>query len=278
LYFCRFLKGQKVPLHLTSMIFTRFKNSLLGAVLIFVFLFTGSRLVPGLAQEDYSVNQEAYLQVYQSAQEALKHDPLIQNGVFYSYPYYNALGHPFLDIKEFVSGSVNFRGKQYEGLSINYDLFNQQIILSWEIDGILQMCLLEPHFISAFELKGKRFEKLDYQDGAAEFFQLVSEGPAVSCYYSWYKERREVHDSGNRSIYSFSDQKSRRYLLMEGRLSRYKSNKSFIRIFPEAARSQLKSHFQDKQIQVMESGEGDMGELIAFCNRVLDQMAKQGAE
>ena len=211
-------------------------------------------------------------------QEVLKHDPLILNGVYYSYPYYNALGHPFLDTKEFETGSVEFRGKTYDGLSINYELFNQQLILSWESEGILQMSLLAPKFLSGFQLKGKQFIVTENQDGESEFFQLISETPRVSCYYSWYKERREVRDSGNRSIFSFSDQKSRRYLLLDGQLFRYKSNKSLIKLFPETTRDQLKSYLQENQLQVMESSDQDMESFVIYCSGILDQTTKRVGE
>lgn len=249
-------------------------NLFSGRALILLIMFTGWTAC--LAQEEHADASDAYLQIYEAAQEALTDDPLIQNGVYYSYPYYNAIGHPFLDRKEFETASVDFRGKNYSGLSLNYDLFNQLIILSWESEGILQMSLLAPDFVSGFRLKGKHFVKADIQEGEAVFFQLVSETPRVSCYYSWYKERREIRDSGNRSIYSFSDQKSRRYLRLDGQFSRYKSNKSFIKLFPEAVRPQLKTYLHETRLQVMESNDQAMEELIAYCNGILEQLAKGG--
>lgn len=277
MYFCRSHPGDQFPVYLTSMsfIFSK-KGSFLGVAIILLILFTGR--AASLAQEKQPDATEAFQQVFRATQEALKHDPLIQNGIYYSYPYYNALGHPFLDTKEFGTGSVEFRGKHYDGLSINYDLFNQHIILSWESEGILQMSLLEPQFVSGFQLKGKQFIKAEYQAGEPEFFQLISETPRVSCYYSWYKERREVRDSGNRSIYSFSDQKNRRYLLLDGELYRYKSNKSILKLFPEAARDQLRFYIQENQLQVMEGSDQDMESFIVYCSGILDQTTKQGGE
>jgi hypothetical protein len=255
--------------HLTNKLFP-------GRVIILLIMFTG--WTDCLAQDKAQDASKAHLRIYEAAQESLKHDPLIQNGVYYSYPYYNATGHPFLDQKEFDTGSVDFRGKHYGGLSINYDLFNQLIILSWESEGILQMSLLAPEFVSGFRLKGKHFIKIKGpdQDRAPVFYQLVSETPGVSCYYSWYKERREVRDSGNRSIFSFSDQKSRRYLRLDGQLSRYKSNKSFIKLFPEASRNLLKDYLHENRLQVMESSDQAMEDLIEYCNGILEELANGG--
>jgi hypothetical protein len=221
---------------------------------------------------------EAYQDIYAVTAEAFKDDPLIRNGVYYSYPYYNAQGHPFLFDKDFENGSVDFRGKHYDGLSINYELFNQQLILSWEADGMLQMSLLDPQFVSGFELKDLQFIKAETEEGLQGYFQVVAATSRISCYYGWYKDRRELHDSGNRSIFSFSEPKSRRYLYLEGQYQRYKSNKTFIRILPEEARNRVKAYVQTNSLQVMEASNEEMGKLINHCNEILEQADEEGME
>lgn len=232
----------------------------------------------GLAQEGNAGDPDAFQQVYRAAQQAVEHDPFIRNGIYYTYPYYNAQGHPFLDTKEFGPGGANFRGKYYDGLSINYDLFNQQVILSWEYEGVLQMSLLAPEFLEGFQLKDKQFVKADLEDGSAAFFQVVSRAPGLACYYAWYKERREIRDSGNRSFYSFSDQKRRHYLMLDGRLLRYKSNRSFLKLFPETLREAVRSYISDAQIEVMESSDTDMDKLISYASSVMDDNSERGGE
>ncbi len=228
-----------------------------------------------MGQDSQGNASDIYFQVYEATQSALRQDPVIQNGIYYSYPYYNAIGHPFLGQKEFETGSVVFREKSYEELSINYDLFNQQLILSRELDGVLQMNLMATQFVSGFYLKGKQFIKADFIGGDTEFFQVISETGTISCYYSWYKERREVRDSGNRSIYSFSDQKSKRYLYLGGQLKRYKNNKSFLKIFPDASRALIKDYLQENHLLVMEASDQAMLSLIGYCDTVLNQESNQ---
>ena len=230
---------------------------------------------PCWAQESQSENEELYLQVYEAIQIASLDDPFIQNGEYYTYPYYNANGHPFLGQKDFETGSVVFRGKTYEGLSLNYDIFNQQLILSREQNGVLQMNLLAPEFVSGFFLKGKQFSKLASNVEAPAFYQLISESGSVSCYYSLFKDRREIRDSGNRSIYSFSEQKSRRYLLLDEQLQRYKSNKTFLKLFPDQSRTQIKEYMKENRISVMEADNQLMIRLTEYCDKVLNQIDNQ---
>lgn len=257
--------------------FSQFKNgSIIGGVIISIFLLAA--WTDCLAQESKGDDAATYLQIYEATQRALLNDPVIQNGVYYTYPYYNAVGHPFLGQKEFETGSVIFREKPYNELSINYDLFNQQLILSREYDGVLQMNLLATHFVSGFHLKGKQFILADFQGGAPEYYQVISETGTISCYYSWYKERREIRDSGNRSIYSFSEQKNKRYLLLEGQLYRYKNNKSFVKIFPDASRAMIKAYLQENQILVLEASDQSMESLIEYCDRIRNQDSNPGGE
>jgi hypothetical protein len=107
---------------------------------------------------------------------------------------------------------------------------------------------------------------------------VISETLSISCYYSWYKERREVRDSGNRSIYSFSDQKSKRYLFLGGQLTRYKNNKSFLKIYPDASKAPIKDYLQENQILVMEASDQEMSGLIKYSDRVLNQALDQRGE
>lgn len=222
------------------------------------------------AQESQQNIADSYSQVYDATQKALMQDPLIQNGVYYTYPYYNAEGHPFLGQKEFETGSIVFRGKDYQGLSLNYDVFNQLLILSREYQGVLQMNLLDPEFVSGFQLKGKSFIRAGFNGDTPAFYQVISETGNISCYYVWYKERREIRDSGNRSFFSFSEEKSRRYLLLEGQLQRYKSNKSFVKLFPDSRKAEVKDYIQENKILVMEATDQAMSQLILHCNKLLE--------
>jgi len=243
-------------------------GSVFGGVLIVILLI--AVLAPCEGQESQQNNAVSYSQIYEATQKALLQDPLIQNGVYYTYPYYNAEGHPFLGQKEFETGSIVFREKVYKGLSLNYDLFNHLIILSREYEGVLQMNLLDPEFVSRFQLKGKSFIHAGFDGGAAAFYQVISEAGSISCYYVWYKDRREIRDSGNRSIYSFSEEKSRRYLLLEGKLYRYKSNKTFVKLFPDSSRAGVKNYLQENRILVMEATDQVMSQLVQHCNELLE--------
>jgi len=234
--------------------------------------------IPGMAQSNDLADDGKYIEIHQATKGALAFDALLQNGLYYAYPYFSAVGHPFLGDGEFGTGSVIFREKSYEGITINYDIFNQQIILSRKLDEMLQMNLLANEFISGFSFQGKHFIKASFEGESSPFFQVISLGPNISCYYAWYKERREVLDSGNQRIYSFSEQKSKHYLLLDGKLLRYKNNRSFVHLRPAAVRDAPKKYLKLNKVLVKDANDQVMRTLIEHCNTILDQISNQKGE
>ena len=217
-----------------------------------------------------------YLEIYQGTEKALKNDPLLQNGLFYAYPYFSAHGNPFLGDGEFESGTVIFREKSYEGISINYDIFNQQIILSRKTGDMLLMNLMANEFISGFSFKGKNFIRATLPGESASFYQVISESKNIACYYIWYKERREILDAGNQRIYSFSEEKSKYYLFMDGMLNQYKNNRSYIQLLLDGAGDEIKRYLKENRLNVKEASDQEMLVLIEYCNSILDRDSKLG--
>ncbi len=219
-----------------------------------------------------------YLEIYQATEKVLENDPFLQNGIYYAYPYYSALGSPFLGDGEFEPGTVIFREKSYEGIRINYDIFNQQIILLRKTGEMLVMNLMANEFISGFSFKGKSFIRASFPGESAPFYQVISECKNVACYYIWYKERRELLDAGKQRIYSFSEEKSRHYLYMDGMLTQYKNNRSFIQLLPDEARDEIKAYLKENRVVVKEASDREMLALIEYCNSILDRDSKLGGE
>jgi len=234
--------------------------------------------IPGIAQSAEPDDARVYFEIHDATERALASDALLQNGLYYAYPYFNAVGHPFLGDGEFGTGSVVFREKSYEGITINYDIFNQQIILSRKLDEMLQMNLLANEFISGFSFQGKHFIKASFEGESSPFFQIISQNPYISCYYSWYKERHEALDSRNRQILSFSEQKSKHYLLLDGKLLRYNNNRAFVRLLPDAAKVEIKKYLKVNKVLVNDANEEVMRSLIEYCNTMLGISLNQKGE
>ena len=209
--------------------------------------------------------------VYEAAGELLEVDPILQNGFFYTYPYYNAKGHPFLDTKEFTTGELIFRDKPYAGVSLNYDVFNQQVILGRQAGEVQHMYLLPNEFISGFSMHGKLFRVRSPGGQPARFFQVVAETGTVSCYYSWYKNRLESREEGNYAVFSFSEARHRRYVSLNGEFERFQRNRSFVKAFPPVSRDRVRDFLKDNRIKVSEANDAVMEQVIRYCDTLLEQ-------
>ncbi len=235
-------------------------------ILLLVFQWAGCFSQPVVPDPD-----REFRAVYDATLEFMEVDPLIQNGIYYVYPYYNAEGHPFLGDKEFKTGTVIFRDKLYDGIGLNYDIFNQQVILSRKSGDVFQMTLLPENFVSGFSIENRLFRSESFDQQPTQYYQVVAETGTLSCYYSWYKNRLESRNSGDYMIFSFSDPKRRNYLILKGILYRYKNNRSFIKAFPEPARATIREYMKENRIQVGEVNDTLMNEVIRYCHTTLDK-------
>lgn len=268
--------------------------------LLFIFI-----LSPGYSQVQTTEAGNEYLAIYNSVKDQFGIDPLLMNGIYYENPYYNAKGHPFLGDGEFYLGSVNFRNKQYEDVNLKYDIYNQQLIidqsrkdsrgavifqnvryegLSIKFDENSQqmvidqdagkgkiMNLLANEFVSDFTMDGMLFKKLALEDDEAKYYQVIGEEKDIQCYYYLYKNRFKSHDEGDRTIFVFSDRNFRSYLVIDGRVTKFRSNRSFLKQFQGEAKSLVRKYVKNNQIKVNRANDIVMKELIHFCQGIIEQ-------
>lgn len=74
-----------------------------------------------------------------SQQDPLKENQILYNGKVWRNLYYNVKGDQFLFSSEYLNGSLSINGKTYKNLSINYDIYNDEIITPTNHSSILQM-------------------------------------------------------------------------------------------------------------------------------------------
>lgn len=78
-------------------------------------------------------------QLNSSQQDPLKENQILYNGKVWRNLYYNVKGDQFLFSSEFLNGSLTINGKTYKNLSINYDIYNDEIISPTNHSSILQL-------------------------------------------------------------------------------------------------------------------------------------------
>lgn len=262
-------------------------------------------LTLGYSQTPAGEVQNDYQAIYNSVKEQFGIDPLLMNGIYYENPYYNAKGHPFLGDGEFYLGSVNFRNKKYENVNLKYDIYNQQLIidqsredsrgsvvfqnvryegLSVKFDEESQqmvinqeagkpkiMNLLANEFVTEFSMDGMQFKKLALEGDEPEYYQVIGAEKDIQCYYFLYKNRFKSQNEGDRTVFVFSDKNYRSYLVIDNKVTKFRSNGSFLKQFQGVSKSQIRTYLRSNQIKVKRANDLVMKELIHYCQEILDQ-------
>jgi hypothetical protein len=190
------------------------------------------------------------------------------NGRLYDLPY-SANTHPFLHSDQFRPGSIRLNEEDYTGISINYNIHDQQVVLQYlSNSGLTQKLILNQEFIESFQLDGKLFRKLSFPETGTRFFQVVRTGD-ISCYFYWVKKLHMSSSSFN-TPYSYSKQTRKVYLYKEGQLHLISDRSSFATLYNQAYRKEIEQFLRREKIRFRNVSEESLSHLIDFCIR-LDQ-------
>ena len=271
-----------------------FRNNFLLALLIF------SLSSNCFSQTTIPESKDRFSIISNHAKERYGIDPLLVNGIYFENPYHNAKGHQFLHDGDFHQGSIIFRNKSYDDVRLMYDIYDQQIVFNHKHSDEIQISLkgnelnsearlreqiankkksekdmitnyLANEFISEFWLSGSHYQKLNLENNEPKYYQVISDEGQIKCYYAWYKIRYKSYDKGDYLSYSFGESKFKSYLLIDTELNRYWSNRSFLKLFPDNAKSQIRSFLRTNKIKVNKADDSTIKEVIQFCLETLPQ-------
>ena len=173
--------------------------------------------------------------------------------------------HPYFNTDLYRPGSLVLNGEAYDGVLINYDIHDQQVILQvpgW-ISGLNNKVVLNGEMIDHFQIDGKVFRKMSFPETGTSFFQVLSSGE-ISCYLLWTKKLYRSSTSGNaRNVYLKPSREV--YLHREGKLYEIRNSSSFTSIFDEAYRKEIKDFLRREKISFGNASDEQLGELMNFC-------------
>jgi len=193
-------------------------------------------------------------------------DPLLHNGKYYSFfmPA-GTKGSPFLVSPNFVKGSVKIRGINYDHVLLNYDIYNQQLILKYRTRvGKLQLLVISEAWLETFHLGGLNFDMMALQDSIRRIYQVLGTG-RKRVLYSW-KKSLSLDISYGATNDVFSKPIKETYVLFGSKLMRYKNNKSFVKLFGVENQAILSKHLRRQKINVKKANDQTIGKLIIYCN------------
>ena len=172
--------------------------------------------------------------------------------------------HPFFNTDRYRPGSLLLNGETYDSITINYDIFDQQLTLQYPGNSGQDLkVVLNREMIDHFQIDGLTFRLMSYPETGSSFFQVLSSGD-ISCFLLWKKTLSRSTVSGNTS-YKYSKQSREVYLLREGRLYVVRSRSSFTSIYDEAYRKEIMEFLRREKIRFRNASDEKLGDLMNFC-------------
>lgn len=213
----------------------------------------------------------AFAQKAEINRNVFNSDPVLYNGRFYFFfPPPGTEGNPFLTDRNFLIGTLRLKGIDYKNLMLNYDIFNQQLIMKYEVKtGASLQIIVSDAWLETFSFNGMKFEFLETDDGSKKIFQVIGKGPYHVLYFRRKKiELSPFHGSVN---HMFSAPLKEMNLLSYGMIRRYHNNRTFCSLFDPAARDEIKDYLRELKINVKKADDDSIAGLITFCNSILEK-------
>jgi hypothetical protein len=209
-----------------------------------------------------------YAQEFSLSAEIQNSDPLLYNGKFYTfYPPPKTKGNQFFKDHEFEKGSLKLRGIVYSNQMINYDIFNQLLILRYELSsGNVNRIIVSDAWLESFTINGVIFEIFSTPVPQKKIFQVLGSG-TYRILYHWKKdlELDGFHGSAN---YVFSKPEKEMNLFSDGEILSYQNNKSFYSLFGFEKRALVRDYLKNHKLNVKRATDREMSELISYCNNL----------
>ena len=202
-------------------------------------------------------------------------DPDLCNGRLYIfYVPSNTGGNQFFTDPQFETGSVTIRGIIYKDLMLNYDIYNQQLILKYGIKtGVVCKLIVSDAWLESFNFKGLDFKMIATQDTLKQIFQVIGTGPKHILYH--WKKTLEPESTFGATNLAFSIARKEMNMFTDNRILAYRNNKSFYSLFDPEKRIAVKDYLRKHQINIKKATDQLMTELINYCNTLISLVKQE---
>jgi hypothetical protein len=195
-------------------------------------------------------------------------DQLLVNGRYYEDMYLKKVGHPFLLQEQLSEGSILYRGNEYARLQMNYNIYDQELVVLIENNNEKVKIVPLNDFVTTFSIHNKYFAKYNLE-GEPKFYQVVFDSEKIRCLYFWSKRKNEFIKDNKYNYFEFSGVDCKRILVVNGKFATYKNNKSFIGLFPVNMKESLSQYLKNGKIKISMITDEEMVKLLEYCNTLL---------
>lgn len=193
-------------------------------------------------------------------------DPFLYNGrTYYFYAPPGTAGTQYL-LEEFDQhGTLTVRGVTYSNLSLNYDIYNQQLIMKYVNKlGASSLVAVSDAWLDSFTLGNADFEIISGTNNEKRIYQVMGNGNKKVLYY----QNREMLIDNTKSYkkYYFSAVRIKKYVFTDGNLTSFSTNRNFVKAFKPVIQDSIMKYIRNNRIDVKKANSLIMSDLINYCN------------
>jgi hypothetical protein len=191
-------------------------------------------------------------------------DPLLYNGTVYNFFSPKTEGNQFLEGETFFRGSVTIGDKTYKDLHLNYDIYNQEVLLSMELDRASKIIALPKERISGFTIGNRSFVVLHDRQWEYSIYEITGD-MELAMLYRWNKDIK-VSSKSEVYNYSYTDAKRTMALLKPSGLTKIRGKRDFLNAFEDNEKAALKRYMRTHKIRFRKMQKSEMKALINYAS------------
>lgn len=195
-------------------------------------------------------------------------DHLLYNGKVYSYyPLPGTTGTQYLFDTFDSLGSITVRGVTFKNVTLNYDVYNQLLILKYTNTlGSQNRIGISYAWLEKASLRGIDFETFTTPNANKRLYQVIGNGSEKIFYY--HSKELFVDNMKSTKNRYFTTGRKDMYVKANGHLISYKNNHGFLKAFSLPKQSLIKAYLHKQNINVKTASDLMMTELINYCNHL----------
>jgi len=194
-------------------------------------------------------------------------DPMLYNGKKYTYflpP--ETGGNQFLLSTDYFTGELTIKGKTFEGIILNYDIYNQQLLLTYANEtGSFNIIEISKAWLESFRLENLEFRCLSY-DNEPHFYQVLGDGPFFIMYY-WRKDLKLDATYGAKN-FTFTPAMKKKYVLIGDKLRPFSNKQSLVSLFDMQHKPEINNYIQLNRIKIKKASDETMTKLINYISNL----------
>ena len=193
-------------------------------------------------------------------------DPSLYNGIIFSDIYTRSVaGTQFFKENSFKRNDLGLKDKVFEQEYINYDVYNQKLLLTYLDDNYAQKMIELPiENVTFFKIDDSYFEVLIDPENNYKIYEVfeVKEGKLL---VNWTKYMKKNSSTGKYS-YRFSDIQRQVWLLKNEEYFRIKNNKTFLTYIADNQNIEVQKYFKSTKFKIQKADSIALRKFIQFLN------------